>query len=189
MYDDESYTWFQPKCQVKARAKTRKERATRAIMPMPLQMPQRTLPVPVLRQPPTFFGSSNLGPATQLRHAMNHQSFKSEETSESCLPHALKSTSMVLDIGCTSAVTSRPGAKDFMAYVDHHPGSGLWYELRPTNSHFSFANSEMRKKIATFHVNDLSPTPFSPQSLTSWNRAPFGLYDSHHPGMGPLNVE
>ena len=95
-----------------------------------------------------------------VSEAVYKQDSNEEDVPKSFLTHALSPTSMVLDIGCTRAMTSRQAAKEFMGFVDHHPDCGLWYELRPTNSHFSFANSEMaqcKEKIVIF-MYDLSYT-------------------------------
>ncbi|CAE7374757.1 Cpr [Symbiodinium natans] len=95
-----------------------------------------------------------------VSEAVYKQDSNEEDVPKSFLTHALSPTSMVLDIGCTRAMTSRQAAKEFMGFVDHHPDCGLWYELRPTNSHFSFANSEMaqRKEKIVIFMYDLSYT-------------------------------
>ena len=56
--------------------------------------------------------------------------------------HALTPTSMVLDLGCTRAMTSWRAAKDLMEFCDKNPDCGLWYRLDQTTSQFTFANSE-----------------------------------------------
>ena len=49
---------------------------------------------------------------------------------------------MVLDLGCTRAMTSWRAAKDLMEFCDKNPDCGLWYRLDQTTSQFTFANSE-----------------------------------------------
>ena len=64
------------------------------------------------------------------------------ESEMSYLTHALTPTSMVLDLGCTRAMTSWRAAKDLMEFCDQNPDCGLWYRLDQTTSQFTFANSE-----------------------------------------------
>ena len=64
------------------------------------------------------------------------------ESEMSYLTHALTATSMVLDLGCTRAMTSWRAAKDLMEFCDQNPDCGLWYRLDQTTSQFTFANSE-----------------------------------------------
>ena len=64
------------------------------------------------------------------------------ESETSYLTHALTPTSMVLDLGCTRAMTSWRAAKDLMEFCDKNPDCGLWYRLDQTTSQFTFANSE-----------------------------------------------
>ena len=64
------------------------------------------------------------------------------ESETSYLTHALTPTSMVLDLGCTRAMTSWRAAKDFMEFCDQNPDCGLWCRLDQTTSQFTFANSE-----------------------------------------------
>ena len=64
------------------------------------------------------------------------------ESETSYLTHALTPTSMVLDLGCTRAMTSWRAAKDLMEFCDQNPDCGLWYRLDQTTSQFTFANSE-----------------------------------------------
>ena len=64
------------------------------------------------------------------------------ETETSYLTHALTPTSMVLDLGCTRAMTSWRAAKDLMKFCDQNPACGLWYRLDQTTSQFTFAISE-----------------------------------------------
>ena len=79
------------------------------------------------------------------------QSFMSVPEDEfSYLTHALTPTSMVLDLGCTRAMTSKRAAQGLMEFCDAHPDCGLWYRLDQTTSQFTFANSESascRQKI------------------------------------------
>ena len=71
------------------------------------------------------------------------QSFMSVPEDEfSYLTHALTPTSMVLDLGCTRAMTSKRAAIGLMEFCDAHPDGGLWYRLDQTTSQFTFANSE-----------------------------------------------
>ena len=64
------------------------------------------------------------------------------ESETSYLTHPLTPTSMVLDLGCTRAMTSWRAAKDLMEFCDQNPDCGLWYRLDQTTSQFTFANSE-----------------------------------------------
>ena len=64
------------------------------------------------------------------------------ESEMSYLTHALTPTSMVLDLGCTRAMTSWRAAKDLVEFCDQNPDCGLWYRLDQTISQFTFANSE-----------------------------------------------
>ena len=64
------------------------------------------------------------------------------ESEMSYLTHALTPTSMVLDLGCTRAMTSWRAAKDLMEFCDQNPDCGLWYRLDQTTSQFTYANSE-----------------------------------------------
>ena len=64
------------------------------------------------------------------------------ESEMSYLTHALTPTSMVLDLGCTRAMTSWRAAKDLMEFCDQNPDCGLWCRLDQTTSQFTFANSE-----------------------------------------------
>ena len=64
------------------------------------------------------------------------------ESETSYLTHALTPTSMVLDLGCTRAMTSWRAAKDLMEFCDKNSDCGLWYRLDQTTSQFTFANSE-----------------------------------------------
>ena len=64
------------------------------------------------------------------------------ESETSYLTHALTPTSMVLDLGCTRAMTSWRAAKELMDFCDKNPECGLWYRLDQTTSQFTFANSE-----------------------------------------------
>ena len=63
----------------------------------------------------------------------------------SYLTHALTPTSMVMDLGCTRAMTSWRAAKDLMEFCDKNPECGLWYQLDQTTSlflSFSFERGE-----------------------------------------------
>ena len=64
------------------------------------------------------------------------------ESEMSYLTHALAPTSMVLDLGCTRAMTSWRAAKDLMEFCDQNPDCGLWYRPDQTTSQVTFANSE-----------------------------------------------
>ena len=59
--------------------------------------------------------------------------------------HSAPPTVCILDLGCTRAMGSRKAVDSFCRYVDLHPNSGLWYEIHPTSSRFSFANSQQSK--------------------------------------------
>ena len=64
------------------------------------------------------------------------------ESETSYLTHPLTPTSIVLDLGCTRAMTSWRAAQDLMEFCDQNPDCGLWYRLDQTTSQFTFANSE-----------------------------------------------
>ena len=75
-------------------------------------------------------------------HLLAEQIFMATPESEmSYLTHALTPASIVLDLGCTRAMTS--WSKDLMEFCDHHPDCGLWYRLDETTSQFTFASSEV----------------------------------------------
>ena len=58
------------------------------------------------------------------------------------LTPALTPTSIVLDLGCTRAMTSKRAAQGLMEFCDAYPDCGLSYRLDQTTSQFTFANSE-----------------------------------------------
>ena len=61
------------------------------------------------------------------------QSFMSVPDDEfSYLTHALTPTSMVLDLGCARAMTSKRAAQGLLEFCDAHPDCGLWYRLDQT---------------------------------------------------------
>ena len=64
------------------------------------------------------------------------------EGETSYLTHAVTPTSMVLDLGCTRAMTSWRAARDLMGFCEKNPNCGLWYRLDQSTSEFTFANSE-----------------------------------------------
>ena len=68
-----------------------------------------------------------------------------EEKNESFIAQPLTPTSMVLDLGCTRAMTSRVAAQDLIKFCDKNPDCGVWYVIKETTSQFTFANSESTK--------------------------------------------
>ncbi|OLP89146.1 Kinesin-like protein Klp59C [Symbiodinium microadriaticum] len=65
----------------------------------------------------------------------NHEAFM-------IITQPLTPTSMVLDLGCTRAMTSRVAAQDLMKFCDQNKDCGIWYNIAETQSKFTFANSE-----------------------------------------------
>ena len=85
----------------------------------------------------------NVMPDEPSHYESPFESFMATPKEESSfLTHALTPTSMVLDLGCTRAMTSRRAAKDLMNFCDESPNCGIWYRLEQTTSQFTFANSE-----------------------------------------------
>ena len=68
-----------------------------------------------------------------------------EEKNESFIAQPLTPTSMVLDLGCARAMTSRVAAQDLIKFCDENPDCGVWYVIKETTSQFTFANSESTK--------------------------------------------
>ena len=62
------------------------------------------------------------------------------ENHEAFITQPLTPTSMVLDLGCTRAMTSRVAAQDLMKFCDQN--CGIWYNIAESQSKFTFANSE-----------------------------------------------
>ena len=55
-------------------------------------------------------------------------------------------TKVILDFGCTKSLGSRAAVNHFCQYVDRQGhNTYLWYEIKPTASQFSFANSQTSK--------------------------------------------
>ena len=55
-------------------------------------------------------------------------------------------TKVILDLGCTKAMGSRAAVNHFCQYIDSQGhNTYLWYEIKPTTSQFSFANSQTSK--------------------------------------------
>ena len=55
-------------------------------------------------------------------------------------------TKIILDLGCTKAMGSRAAVNHFCQDIDRQGhNSYLWYEIKPTTSQFSFANSQTSK--------------------------------------------
>ena len=72
-------------------------------------------------------------------------SFMATENHEAFITQPLAPTSMVLDLGCTRAMTSRVAAQDLMKFCDQSKDCGIWYHVAETQSQFTFANSEWTK--------------------------------------------
>ena len=89
----------------------------------PLLLPQR------LSTPTTWTSTTFLSWPPRI---MKHPSSRSR----------LTPTSMVLDLGCTRAMTSRVAAQDLMKFCDQNKDCGIWYNIAETQSKFTFANSE-----------------------------------------------
>ena len=89
----------------------------------------------------SFFCMSDLRPHEDV--CKDYHSYMSvHETDAAYLAHELSPTMMVLDLGCTRAMTSRSAADALMKFCDQNPHEGLWYRLEGTSSMFTFANSE-----------------------------------------------
>ena len=69
-------------------------------------------------------------------------SFMATERHEAFITQPLTPTSMVLDSGCTRAMTSRVAAQDLMKFGDQNKDCGIWYTTAEITSQFTFANSE-----------------------------------------------
>ena len=55
-------------------------------------------------------------------------------------------TKVILDLGCTKAMGSRAAVNHFCQRIDRQGhNTYLWYEIKPTTSQFSFANSQTSK--------------------------------------------
>ena len=72
----------------------------------------------------------------------NDLSFMATENHEAFITQPLTPTSMVLDLGCTRAMTSRVAAQDLMKFCDQNKDCGIWYNIAESQSKFTFANSE-----------------------------------------------
>ncbi|OLP80662.1 hypothetical protein AK812_SmicGene38896 [Symbiodinium microadriaticum] len=72
-------------------------------------------------------------------------SFMATENHEAFITQPLTPTSMMLDLGCTRAMTSRVAAQDMMKFCDQNKDCGIWYHTAGTQSQFTFANSESTK--------------------------------------------
>ena len=72
----------------------------------------------------------------------NDFSYMATENHEAFITQPLTPTSMVLDLGCTRAMTSRVAAQDLMKFCDQNKDCGIWYNIAESQSKFTFANSE-----------------------------------------------
>ena len=72
----------------------------------------------------------------------NDFSLMATENHEAFITQPLTPTSMVLDLGCTRAMTSRVAAQDLMKFCDQNKDCGIWYNIAESQSKFTFANSE-----------------------------------------------
>ena len=79
-----------------------------------------------------------------------------------CIPEIefsyLAPSSMVLDLGCTRAMSSKRAAQGLMEFCNAHPDCEFWYRLDHTTSQFTFANSESasckQKTVACMYDRD-----------------------------------
>ena len=63
-------------------------------------------------------------------------------------------TKVILDLGCTKAMGSRAAVNHFCQYIDSQGhNTYLWYEIKPTTSQFSFANSQTSKRTEKLVVS------------------------------------
>ena len=69
-------------------------------------------------------------------------SLMATENHEAFITQPLTPTSMVLDLGCTRAMTSWVAAQDLMKFCEQNKDCGIWYNIAETQSKFTFANSE-----------------------------------------------
>ena len=60
------------------------------------------------------------------------------ENHEAFITQPLTPTSMVLDLGCTRAMTSRVAAQDLMKFCDQNKDCGIWYNIAESQSKFTF---------------------------------------------------
>ena len=90
-------------------------------------------------------GSAAIAAATTFYTShldFNDFSFMATENHEAFITQPLTPTSMVLDLGCTRAMTSRVAAQDLMKFCDQNKDCGIWYNIAESQSKFTFANSE-----------------------------------------------
>ena len=71
--------------------------------------------------------------------------FMATENHEAFITQPLTPTSMVLDLGCTRAMTSRVAAQDMMKFCGQNKDCGAGCHTAETQSQFTFANSESTK--------------------------------------------
>ena len=76
---------------------------------------------------------------------------------------------VILDLGCTKSMGSRPAVNAFRAAcVDY----GMWTEILPAHSYFSFANSNTARVWENAEYGIL-PTRLVTRTLTSVKKAQF----------------
>ena len=68
-------------------------------------------------------------------------SFMATENHVFFITQPLTPTSMVLDLGCTRAMTSRVAVQDLMNFCEKNTDYGIWYTTDETTSQFTFAIS------------------------------------------------
>ncbi|CAE7673933.1 unnamed protein product, partial [Symbiodinium microadriaticum] len=86
----------------------------------------------------------------------NDLSFMATENHEAFITQPLTPTSMVLDLGCTRAMTSRVAAQDLMKFCDQNKDCGIWYNIAESQSKFTFANSVAPSSHLVLDLIDLS---------------------------------
>ena len=77
-------------------------------------------------------GSAAIAAATTFYTShlhFNDFSYMATENHEAFITQPLTPTSMVLDLGCTRAMTSRVAAQDLMKFCDQNKDCGVWYNI------------------------------------------------------------
>ena len=99
------------------------------------------------------------------------QLFVADVTGHSCLRTktgcvidlAQNPTYVILDLGCTKSMGSRYAVKKFMTAAHVH---GLDYEIIPSTSRFSFANSETTSVHQAMNIGFPTTPPMFPVVVT-----------------------
>ena len=86
-------------------------------------------------------------------------------------------TKVILDLGCTKAMGSRTAVNHFCQHIDRQGHSNyLWYEIKPTTSQFSFANSQTSKcaeKLAVYMSDYYGSIHCTEFDIVEEGQAPF----------------